>query len=232
MTYIISQVLVCIADVLYVVSMLTKKKISLVMFLLFSDILFASHYLLLEGGLTGAATILVDVVYLVIMYLLEKYNKTKFNLLTTIIAIAVTIILSILTWETALSLLPMFSMLIYLFTMIFKNLVIVKSGALVRNTLNVIYMFLIASYFGAGLEIALMGSAIVGIIINWKHNKNKQSVFNEPIKETSSASLDTTNSETPQNTTTEIEKKSEEIQIKNETPNKKTSKPKSDKKID
>ena len=171
MLYIISQVLVCLADILYVVSMLTKKKISLVMFLLFSDILFASHYFLLDGGLTGAATILVDVVYLIIMYLLEKYNKTKFNLLTTIIAMIVTIALSIVTWQGAISLMPMFSMLIYLTTMIFTNVIIVKSGALCRNLINIIYMFLIQSFFGGGLEIVLMLSAIIGIVINYKNSK-------------------------------------------------------------
>ena len=57
--------------------------------------------------------------------------------------------------------------------MIFSNAAIVKVGALVRNTLNVIYMFILASYFGAGLEICLMISAIVGIFINLR--KTKQS---------------------------------------------------------
>jgi hypothetical protein len=87
---------------------------------------------------------------------------------------AITIALSILTWSGAISLLPMLSMLIYLTTMIFSNVVIVKSGALVRNCLNVIYMFILASYFGAGLELCLMISAIIGIFLNIKDKKQKQ----------------------------------------------------------
>lgn len=170
--YIASQVLVCLADVLYIISMLTKKKISLVMFLFFSDILFATHYFLLDGGLTGAATIMVDVVYLVVMYVLEKYNKTKYNFLTTIIAMIITVVLSIVTWQGAISIMPMMSMLIYLTTMIFTNVIIVKSGALTRNLINIIYMFIIHSWFGGGLEIVLMLSAVVGIIINYKNSKN------------------------------------------------------------
>ena len=173
MWYIISQVLVCIADLFYVISMLNKKKNGLVFYLIISDILFASHYLCL-GGWTGAATIFVDVVYLAIIYVLEKKNKTKYNLHVTIAAMIITIILSILTWDTALSLLPMFSMLIYLITMIFTNVVIVKAGALIRNTLNVVYMIILASYFGAALEICLMISAIVGIFINIKNKKKNQ----------------------------------------------------------
>ena len=150
--------------------MLNKNKKGLVFYLIVSDILFASHYLCLSGY-TGAATIFVDVVYLAIMYILEKKEKTKYNIHVTISAMIITIILSILTWNTALSLLPMFSMLIYLTTMIFSNIVIVKTGALIRNTLNVIYMFLLASYFGATLEICLMISAIIGILLNIKNRK-------------------------------------------------------------
>lgn len=171
--YILSQILVCIADLFYVVSMLNKNKKGLIFYLIISDILFASHYLCL-GGYTGAVTIFVDVVYLVIMYILEKKEKTKYNIYVTIGAMLITILLSIFTWNTALSLLPMFSMLIYLTTMIFSNVIVVKSGALVRNTLNVVYMFILTSYFGAGLEICLMISAIVGIIINLKNKSTER----------------------------------------------------------
>lgn len=195
MPYIISQVLVCIADLFYVISMLTKKKNSLVLFLIISDILFASHYLFLDGGLTGAATIFLDVAYLIVMWFLEKYNKTKYNLITTVIAMVLTIVLTIVTWESALSLLPMFSMLIYFTTMIFTNLVIVKSGALIRNTLNVIYMFIIASYFGAGLEIVLMISAIVGIVLNYLDSKKKAQVNAENKDDINSTINNETNNE-------------------------------------
>lgn len=169
--FVLSQVLVCVADLFYIISMLNKKKKGLVFYLIISDILFASHYLCL-GGYTGAATIFVDVVYLAIIFLLEKKEKTKYNIYVTVAAMIITIGLSVLTWNTALSLLPMFSMLIYLTTMIFTNVVVVKIGALTRNLINVVYMFVLASYFGAGLEICLMISAIVGIILNLK-NKNK-----------------------------------------------------------
>lgn len=168
--YILSQILVCVADLFYIISMLNKNKKGLVFYLIISDILFASHYLCL-GAWTGAVTIFVDVVYLVIIYILEKKNKTKYNLYVTLCAMAIIVALSIITWDTALSLFPMFSMLIYLSTMIFTNVVIVKTGALVRNTLNVIYMFILMSYLGAGLEICLMISSIIGIILNVRNKK-------------------------------------------------------------
>lgn len=169
--YILSQVLVVIADILFVASMFTKKKSWLVLLLFLSDIVFASHYLCLDGGLTGAITIFIDSAFLIIMYLLEKFNKTKFNLIPTVITMILTITFSILTWQGAISLLPMFSMLIYLTGMIFTNLVFVKSGALVRNILNIIYMFLITSYIGGSLEICVAISSLVGLILTIKNQK-------------------------------------------------------------
>ncbi len=170
--YILSQVLVGLADVLYVGSMLQKKKISLVILLLVSDILFASHYLCL-GAITGGIIIYIDAIFLLVTYLLEKFNKQKFTTLTVIITMILTIITTVFTWGGIVSLLPMFSMLAYLFGMIFKNIVFVKIGSFVRNLLNIVYMIIIASFIGAGLEFCLMLSAIIGIVINLKNKKKE-----------------------------------------------------------
>lgn len=170
--YILSQILVGLADLLYVFSMLTKKKTGLLLFLLFSDVLFALHYLCLNA-LTGCITIFIDVVFLIVTYLIEKFGNKKYTPIAVVCAMIGTIIACIFTWIGPISLLPLFSMLIYLTGMIFSNIVFVKGGAMCRNILNIVYMLLIASYVGAGLEFALMVSAIVGIILNVK-NKKKQ----------------------------------------------------------
>jgi len=173
--YILSQVLVGLADIFYVSSMLQKKKISLVFLLLISDILFASHYVCL-GAITGGIIIYIDALFLLVTYLLEKFNKHKYTLLAVIITMIATVIVTALTWRIngAISLFPMFSMLVYLFGMIFKNLVFVKSGALLRIVLNIIYMILLTSYLGAVLECCLMISVIIGIIINIKNKKKEE----------------------------------------------------------
>ena len=168
--YILSQVLVVIADCFFVTSLFSKKKILLVACLFASDVIFASHYLCL-GGLTGAITIFIDATYLVVMFIMEKFNKTNYNLIPTITAMILMVVSTILTWQGALSLLPMFSMLIYLVGMIFTNLIFVKFGAMIRNIFNACYMFAISSYIGASLELCLMICAIVGIILTIKNNK-------------------------------------------------------------
>lgn len=168
--YILSQVLVVLSDLLCIVSMLCKKKKQVVFFLILSTIFFATHYMCL-GGWTGAVIGLVELVFLILMYILEIKDKTQYSTYLSIGTIIVTIILSILTWNTWISLLPMLAMIIYLTAMMFKNVIIVKSGTFIRLTLNGIYMFLLESYFGAGLSIAILIFTIIGIVKDYKDKK-------------------------------------------------------------
>lgn len=176
--YIASQVLVGIADILYVCSMLSKTKMSFAAFMVVSDLFFASHFLFLDGGITGSLLIYVDILYLLILFILQKYKKTKYNTLVTIITMVVDVAISVVIMilnKSVISLLPLFSILIYLTGMIFKNVVFVKGGAMVKNALNIVYMILITSYVGAALEFCLMISAMIGMILSyrrWKKTKN------------------------------------------------------------
>ena len=76
--YILSQVLVVLADGFYVGSMLQKKKSWLTLFLLLSDVLFATHYICL-GAITGGFLLYLDVIFLCSMLILEKVKKEKFS---------------------------------------------------------------------------------------------------------------------------------------------------------
>ncbi len=168
--YILSQIFVVLSDLLYVVSMQAKKKSLLVFILFVSDVLYGLQYLFL-GGITGAIVIFIDSVYLVVIYLLERYNKTKYNLIPTLTAILLTIVCSIITWEGVISLIPMIAMVVSFASMNDKNIIIVKSGALIRNVLNLVYMIILASIFGAIGQVALMIATTIGIIISVKQHK-------------------------------------------------------------
>ncbi|MGN0787834.1 MAG: YgjV family protein [Candidatus Onthoplasma sp.] len=177
--YIISQVLVCISDLFYIISMFNKNKKGLVFYLIISTFLFASHYLFL-GGLSGAVLGYVELVFLIVLYILEKKGKTKYNKYISILTIILTLILSIITWGGWISLLPMFAMIVYLSTMMCKNLIIVKSGNFIRLILNGIYMLILKSYFGAVLTIVILVCTIVGILIDEKNKKlNLQQINKE-----------------------------------------------------
>lgn len=170
--YILSQVLIAISDVFCIISMINKKKRNVVINLLLSTILFGLHFVCLSGW-TGAAMCLVEIAFLIVIYILESKNKSKYNIYVTIFAIILSVVLSYYTWAGLISILPMFAMIIYLIGMIFKNIIIVKSGTFIRLVLNAIYMILIKSYFGAGLTLVIFGFAIYGIIRDYREKKEK-----------------------------------------------------------
>ena len=134
--YILSQVLIGIADILYVGSMLQKRKLGLISFLFISDILVALHYLCLDA-LTGSIIIFIDATFLLVSFLLAKFKKDKYNFWAVITAITAVIVTTILTWVGPISLLPMFAIVTYLIGMIFKNVIFAKFGAMLRNLLNI-----------------------------------------------------------------------------------------------
>ena len=166
--FILSQILVVVSDVFFIISMLNSKKKNLVFYLIISTILFACHYMCL-GGWTGAAIAWLELVYLILMYVLELKDKTAYGVYLSIATTILTVILSLITWNTWISVLPMLAMIVYLTTMRFKKVIIVKSGALIRLTLNAIYMLILKSYFGAVLSVVIILFTIVGMINDYKN---------------------------------------------------------------
>lgn len=150
--------------------MLGRKKKQIVFFLIISTVFFASHYLCLQAW-TGACIGFVELIFLILMYVLEIKDKTKYSPYLSIGTMAITIILSIITWDTWISILPMLAMIIYLTAMMFKNVIVVKSGTFIRLILNGVYMLLLKSYFGAGLSVLILIFTIVGIIRDNKSNR-------------------------------------------------------------
>ena len=133
------------------------------------------------GGWTGASLGMVELVFLITMYILEQKEKTKYSTLVSIITIVISVILSIITWDTWVSVLSMSAMVIYLITMMFSNIIIVKGGVFTRIALNAIYMFLLESYFGAILSIAIMACTIVGIVNDYK--AKQKNISNNELQE-------------------------------------------------
>ena len=172
MLYILSQFFVIVSDVFFIFSMLSKKKKNIIFYLVFSTILFALQYICL-GGWTGAGIAGIELVFLFVMYYLEIKDKTKYNVYVSLITIVATIAISILTWDGAISLIPMFAMIAYLIAMMFKNVIIVKSGTFVRLILNGIYMLLLSSYFGVALTFVIIAFTIWGIV---RDNQAKKQV--------------------------------------------------------
>ena len=168
--YILSQVLVGLSDVLCIVSMLSKNKKNIVFYLILSSILFIAQYVCL-GAWTGVAIAIVDLIFLIVMFVLEAKNITQYSIIVSIITIVITIFLSILTWESWISIFPMLAMVIYLVVMMCKNVVIIKIGSSLRFTFNGLYMLLVKSYLGAGMTVAILLFTLYGIIRDYKNSR-------------------------------------------------------------
>lgn len=160
-----SQVIVAFSDLLFVLSILSKKKANLLALLCFSDLTFALHYFLLQAN-SGAWVFIVDAAYLLVIYFLERYGKGKYNIYASIVSVGLVVILCLVSWQGWASILPMIAMSTSLICSCFKNVIIVKSGALTRNILNLVYMLVIPnkSLVGAILQGVLIVVSIVGIV--------------------------------------------------------------------
>ena len=170
--YIASQILVIMADLLYVVSMFTKNKKWLLFWLIVSDIFFGAHFFFL-GAFTGGFMLIADIVFLIIAYILNNYKIAK-TYIPSLIFACITITITIFTWNGIISLLPMFGMATYFISMGFNKLYLNKIGGGVRNLCNIVYMILITSYFGAGLEFVLFISSVIGSILSMKNSSKEQ----------------------------------------------------------
>ncbi len=162
---ILGYVLVVVADLLYALSMLAKNKVILLILFFVSDVVFAFQYLCFNNGETGALTIVVDILFLVAVFILKKYKKEKYIPIFAGASILITIILAISSWSGTISLLPMFALICYFTGMALSKFYFIKLGAMCRNILNIIYMFILEQYVGAGLEICLAITALIGVVL-------------------------------------------------------------------
>ena len=170
--YEVSQILVALADLVYVVSMFTKNKKWLLFLLIVSDVLFGLHFFFLKA-FTGAYMLVADIVFLIIAYILnEKYKDKQMYTLGVVFAF-VAFVITIFTWVNLTSLFPLLGMAIYFVTMGKNNLFENKIGCGARNFFNIIYMLLISSRLGWILETVLFLSAIIGGIANKKQKERE-----------------------------------------------------------
>ncbi len=173
--YVLSQILIVFSDIAYVLSMLCKKKSGVILFLFFSGLFFASHYFCLNE-ITASLIVIIDTIFLISLFFIEKYKKEKFIPIFIILTIIACIIVSILTLKDLFSLIILGGMLVYLIGMFFKNVIVVKSCTFIRVTCNMIHMLFVKSYLGAILSLVLLASSIIGIIIDIKNKKKNHQI--------------------------------------------------------
>lgn len=173
--FILSQIFVVISGILFAISYLTKRKGLLLVINVFNNLFFGLHFLLLNS-FTAAYSVFLTLIFLVVIYIFEKTNKEKFNYLIATIFSIILIPISIFTWNGALSLMPAIAIFITFVGTVLKNTLTVKLFYFTSTILNTIYMFIIHSYFGFGVNILILITAIIGIIQQFKQQKTNKKV--------------------------------------------------------
>jgi len=179
MLFILSQILYVGSVLLYTTSMLQKKKILLTLCLMGADFCFSMHFLCLEKY-SAMIFVVNEMILLFALYFLQKYyqNEQKITVIACIFTIILDIIAFIFTFSEWVVLISLFQCISLLIGLCFRNLIIVKSCAVVQVVLAVIYLFVIKSTLAGIIEVGLALSTILGLFVTIKDYKTKKIIKN------------------------------------------------------
>ena len=161
--YILSQIFVIVSCVLFAMSYLTKRKSIILILGILNNLFFGAHFLLLKSY-TASCTVFLTIIFLVVVYFVEKFQKEKYSFVVTIIFLLALIPISIFTWDGTISLFPTFGTIMFFTGTAFHKTLVVKIFYAISNITNTIFMFLIHSYFGCVSNLVIIAFGIYGIV--------------------------------------------------------------------
>lgn len=171
--YILSQIFVVISGILFAASYLIKKKESILIINIFNNLFFSTHFLLLKSY-TATITNFLTIFFLLAIYFVEKKKKGNLNFIIVSIFSLILIPITISTWDGIVTLLPLSASLLFFLASALKNTLAIKMVYFISTISNTIFMFIIHSYFGFGVNICILITAVVGIIKELINIKNKK----------------------------------------------------------
>lgn len=164
--YILSQIFIILNYVFLVITYQLKNKEKILLFSIAAQSASGLSYICL-GAYTGLAMAIISIFRNIIFIINEKKNgvteKTTTNeILMLLVIYALTIILSVITFNGFLSLLSVFATMLYTFSVWQKSTRTYKILGIPVSLLWLSYNIYIHSIFGIILECVLMISAIIG----------------------------------------------------------------------
>lgn len=161
-SYIISQVLVIVYYIIYSSTYHLKDNNKILKFGIIATIISAISYLFLNAY-TGMAMCIVAIIRNLL------FTKDKKNIKNLIIIIILTILSSILTFDSYFCLFNIIATIIYTYALWQKNTKVYKLLGIIVNGLMIIYDVYIKSIFGVILITISFISSIVGYLIEIKN---------------------------------------------------------------
>lgn len=169
MTFILSQVCVIIGMILLGLSYLVKNKTKVLVLCIISSIMYGVQYLLLRA-FTGTIVNVIGIIRTIWFY--ENNRKNKENSIFSVLLISALFILSaIFTWDGFVSLLPLFSCLVFTYSIWSESVYVYKWLAIPVSVSWITYNAFVGSFFGYIMEIILLSIEIIGLILMYKKNK-------------------------------------------------------------
>lgn len=158
----------------YAVSFFAKRKVTLLLLQIFSNIFFCLQYLVVKAN-TGAIVIAVDTLRLIAFYFVEKFKNTNpMRISVGLIFIVVSIVCAALTWDKWFSVLPLLSTVSITASLMVNKLIVVKVVSMLANPLQLVYMIFIKSYLNLIIDACVVTASTIAVIIDLRRLKKRK----------------------------------------------------------
>ena len=164
-TYIIAQILGCVAVALGFITFQRKTQLEIVIFRFATALVFSVHYFLLSAYTATALNFLSAIICVLFAVWNKKNIKTKSGTILNVLLITVA---GVLSWENIYSLFLVSGLILNTISLAFSNPQSTRRSMLIKAPLCMIYNFKVASLGGIVFECAVFASAIIGLIKNKK----------------------------------------------------------------
>ena len=186
MTYIISQVFVCLTYIMSGATYLTTKRTNILIFSLAALFCNGMHYSLL-GAWAGLGVVIIAV-FRNFLFLIQQKIKVLDNYIIDdwiilITLMVVSVITGIFTYDSIFSLFMIVASIIFTISVWQKNIKVYKILGLISSVLSLVYYIYIASIFAIILEVVLFIFMLVTSIIYFKKERNKTVKTEEIVEE-------------------------------------------------
>ena len=188
LVFVLEQAFGIFALICTVISMQLKKKRSLMVFQTASEAFVVAQYFV-KGAITGS---FMAIVAFVRDLILMRYDKKRMPLWFLVILYVIMIVLTVLSWNGFLSLLPLSGSLIYAWSLWYGKVKWIRLGDAIGNSPYLVYTILTGNYALFAMTLLEVISALVGFVridilgkkrktalktnhrVSKKHNKRKK----------------------------------------------------------
>lgn len=177
MFFILAQILAVVAFALDTIAMQFKKKSSILIMGIVSNLTYALEYAFL-GAWTGAISFIIGTIRNITYYIYDKkgYEPNKIVLIIFILLIIGT---GIYTWENLTSLLPMIALVLWTTVSWQNNTKWMRVAEAFICIMWIIYDLFVGAYTGIMTEFIILTSTVIGI---FRHDIKKKEEVEETMK--------------------------------------------------